>query len=40
MLGISVKHDPRGMVSLEAIKRFLLPIQECEFTFNSILDDL
>jgi hypothetical protein len=26
MLGISVKHDPRGTVSSEAIKKFFLPL--------------
>lgn len=40
MLGLSVKNDPRGTVSSETIKRFLLPVGECEFTLNSILDDL
>lgn len=24
----------------EILKRFLIPISECEFSFNSILDDL
>jgi protein transport protein SEC23 len=40
MLGLSVKNDPRGTVSSETIKRFLLPVSDCEFALNSILDDL
>lgn len=40
MIGIIVKNDPRGAVSNEVVKRFLLPLSECEFTLNSILDDL
>jgi len=40
MLGLMLKNDPRGVASEEAIKRFLLPIADCEFTLNSILDDL
>lgn len=25
---------------MDVVKRFLLPLNECEFTLNSILDDL
>lgn len=40
-LGIAVRHDPRGAAaSGGAFKRFLLPLNECEFSLNSILDDL
>jgi protein transport protein SEC23 len=40
-LGIAVRNDPRGAsASGGSFKRFLLPISECEFTLNSILDDL
>ena len=40
-LGIAVRHDPRGASgSGGAFKRFLLPLSDCEFTLNSILDDL
>ena len=40
-MGISVRNDPRGgSMNNPTIKRFLLPLSECEFTFNSILDDL
>ncbi|XP_053990610.1 uncharacterized protein LOC128882855 [Hylaeus volcanicus] len=32
--------DPRGGAGGAAARRFLLPIAECEFTFNAILDNL
>jgi hypothetical protein len=32
--------DPRGGAGGVAARRFLLPIAECEFTFNAILDNL
>lgn len=35
-----VSRDPRGAVGGAAARRFLLPVSECEFTFNAILDDL
>lgn len=35
-----VSRDPRGAVGGAAARRFLLPVAECEFTFNAILDDL
>jgi hypothetical protein len=34
-----MRSDPKVGVN-PLIKRFLLPLSECEFTFNSILDDL
>lgn len=40
MLGIGARNDPRGAMSMETVKRFCLPLSECEFTLNSILDDL
>jgi protein transport protein SEC23 len=40
MLGISSKHDPRGPQASGAIKKFIMPIGECESTFSAILEDL
>lgn len=37
-LGIMASNDPRGAAASR--NRFLLPIKECEFALNSILDDL
>eukprot|EP00357_Protocruzia_adherens_P026979 CAMPEP_0115036662 /NCGR_PEP_ID=MMETSP0216-20121206/42260_1 /TAXON_ID=223996 /ORGANISM="Protocruzia adherens, Strain Boccale" /LENGTH=642 /DNA_ID=CAMNT_0002416541 /DNA_START=359 /DNA_END=2287 /DNA_ORIENTATION=+ len=39
-LGFTARHDPRGAQGSSSSKRFLLPISECEFALNSILDDL
>lgn len=39
-LNFPVSHDPRGTHSLQSAKRFILPISECEFVLNLILDDL
>eukprot|EP00922_Rhytidocystis_sp_ex-Travisia-forbesii_P042070 GHVS01062827.1.p1 GENE.GHVS01062827.1~~GHVS01062827.1.p1 ORF type:complete len:780 (-),score=92.27 GHVS01062827.1:131-2398(-) len=39
-LGIAARNDPRGAASGTAGRRFLLPVSECEFAINSILDDL
>lgn len=35
-----VSRDPRGGAGGTAARRFLLPVSECEFTFNAILDEL
>jgi len=40
MLGISGKHDPRGPQATGALKRFIMPVSDCESTFTAILDDL
>jgi len=40
-LGFGQKNDPRGAgVASQAARRFLMPVAECEFTLNSLLDDL
>ncbi|KAF8820950.1 Sec23/Sec24 trunk domain-containing protein [Cardiosporidium cionae] len=39
-LGIAARNDPRGAASQAAIRRFLLPVVDCELTINSILEDL
>lgn len=41
-LGFAKKNDPRGPGTggLAAARRFLMPVAECEFTLNSLLDDL
>lgn len=39
-LGFAVKHDPRANMGAGAAARFLMPVSECEFTLNSLLDDL
>lgn len=39
-LGFALKNDPRGTMGAQAARRFLLPVSECEFTLNSLLDDL
>ena len=39
-LGVWSKSDPRGAQGGKGYKRFLMPILECEFTLNAILDDL
>lgn len=41
MLGLGgVKNDPRGTATKETVKRFLLKLEECSFTLNSIIDNL
>jgi protein transport protein SEC23 len=39
-LGFSVRNDPRGTMGQAGAARFLMPVAECEFTLNSLLDDL
>jgi len=39
-LGFALKNDPRGAMGSAAARRFLMPVAECEFTLNSLLDDL
>jgi len=39
-LGFRLKNDPRGAMGAAAAARFLMPVSECEFTLNSLLDDL
>eukprot|EP00439_Symbiodinium_sp_Y106_P048950 s2741_g6.t1 len=39
-LGFALKNDPRGTMGAQAARRFLLPVADCEFTLNSLLDDL
>jgi len=39
-LGFGVRNDPRGGMGSAAAGRFLMPVAECEFTLNSLLDDL
>lgn len=39
-LGFSLKNDPRGAMGASASRRFLMPVGECEFTLNSLLDDI
>jgi protein transport protein SEC23 len=34
------KNDRAGAVNTQAARRFLMPVSECEFTLNSLLDDL
>ena len=41
MLGlIAPGSQPKQGLNMDVVKRFLLPLNECEFTLNSILDDL
>ena len=40
MLGISAKNDPRGPQATGAIRKFILPISECESTFIATVEDL
>lgn len=41
MLGlIAPGSQPKPGMNMDVVKRFLLPLNECEFTLNSILDDL
>lgn len=39
-LGIHLGSDPLNKGDSLALKRFLVPVKECEFALNSILDDL
>jgi protein transport protein SEC23 len=39
MLGLNVK-DPRDIIGNKNFRRFIAPLSESEFVFNSILDDL
>jgi protein transport protein SEC23 len=39
-LGFAQKSDPRGNTGAAVSRRFLMPVAECEFTLNSLLDDL
>lgn len=39
-LGINLGTDPMNKGDSSALKRFLVPVAECEFALNSILDDL
>ena len=40
MLGLNLSSDPLHKGDSSALKRFLVPVAECEFALNSILDDL
>jgi len=39
-LGINMSSDPLNKGDGTTLKRFLVPVGECEFALNSILDDL
>mmetsp|Transcript_50235 Transcript_50235/g.92811 ORF Transcript_50235/g.92811 Transcript_50235/m.92811 type:complete len:760 (-) Transcript_50235:166-2445(-) len=39
-LGFAVRNDPRGAMGQQGARRFLMPVAECEFTLNTLLDDL
>jgi protein transport protein SEC23 len=39
-LGLNLGSDPLHKGDSQALKRFLVPVSECEFALNSILDDL
>lgn len=39
-LGLNLASDPLGKGDSAALKKFLVPVAECEFALNSILDDL
>jgi len=39
-LGFAVRNDPRGAMGATAAGRFLMPVSDCEFTLNNLLDDL
>ena len=39
-LGINMGSDPLNKGDTNTLKRFLVPVQDCEFALNSILDDL
>mmetsp|Transcript_11243 Transcript_11243/g.9631 ORF Transcript_11243/g.9631 Transcript_11243/m.9631 type:complete len:120 (-) Transcript_11243:141-500(-) len=40
MLGMTTKNDPRGPQVSGLLKKFILPISECESNFTAILEDL
>jgi protein transport protein SEC23 len=39
-LGFAAKNDQRASMGQQAAARFLMPVADCEFTLNSLLDDL
>mmetsp|Transcript_12704 Transcript_12704/g.21399 ORF Transcript_12704/g.21399 Transcript_12704/m.21399 type:complete len:89 (+) Transcript_12704:491-757(+) len=39
-LGIITASDPLHKGDQSSLKRFLVPVRECEYALNSILDDL
>jgi protein transport protein SEC23 len=39
-LGLTLVQDPLNKGENSGIKRFLVPVSECEFAINTILDDL
>lgn len=39
-LGIITSNDPLQKGDSQTLMRFLVPVSECEFALNSILDDL
>lgn len=39
-LGLAVQNDPRGGAGAAAAARFLVPVAQCEFALNSLLDDI
>jgi len=39
-LGLGLASDPLGKGDSDALRKFLVPVNECEFALNSILDDL
>ncbi len=39
-MGLTLNADPLNRGENSALKRFLVPVSECEFALNSILDDL
>ena len=39
-LGIASRNDPRGPQATGAVRKFIMPISECEVAFTNILEDL
>ena len=39
-LGLGQSSDPLGKGDIDSLRKFLVPVNECEFALNSILDDL
>lgn len=39
-LGLGLASDPLNQGNSDALRKFLVPVAECEFALNSILDDL
>lgn len=39
-LGFALKNDPRGAMGSTAARRFLMPVADCEYALNTLLDDL